>query len=916
MGTSAQYQVMGHYSDGTSIDVTDSVNWINSQPKIATIIDGEAVAISQGATQIKASLQAINSNPASLTVTAATLTALQITPANSSIANGTDVQYHAIATYSDNSSQDVTESVAWQSSKINIATIDNGLAYAANIGQTQISAHLGAQSSNIAVLNVSDAVLQELVLTPSESTIAKGTDQDYVVTAHYSDGTTKAVTHQVHWHNSNPNSVIFEGNHAHTLAPGNSTIYASVNNINSNQATLTVTAAVIKAIQVTPANSQQASGTDVQYQAIARYSDNSTQDVSEHVSWISSHPITAAIDSNGTAHTQQPGTTQITAKLDDINSNPAQLEVTAATITSIQVTPAQQTVSLGIEQQYIAMATYTDNTVQNITDQAAWHSSSTANATIVNGLTTTLLKGNANIRASLDAITSNLAELTISDKKVTKLQLTPTNMELAKGTSETLQVQATYTDGTSHDVTDNVTWQLSDNTVASIDTAIQSLTAIKQGNVSLKALWPQDNISSNTALISVSAAQLVSLHITPELHEIIAHNSANFEAFGRYSDDSYQDLTTQVNWSSSDPIKATVLKGLVDAHQPGSVNISANFDGITANIADVTILDDTLQSINVSPANIDIAKATTQQFIAEGHYLSGKTVDLSQNHGVAWSSNSANITIDENGLATAINQQNGITISATKSGITGQVTVNTTAAIAVALQINKYVAQHPGILTSGTQYDLQALATMSDDTIKNVTSTANWHEDSNSVHATISSGGRITAKTPGVTNITAQYQGVNSSNSIQITTIAAANYTCHIPEITIVHEGKSLTFFCPVTTDEYPTSTFLTATGARAPGGRTVPLVNYYEARDYCAAKGLRLPFGQELHALVVHVNQPNLKGWDIYTVYDWHNLRNYWSQSPEAGGRYWTVNMASRYNWLTGADDGNDHSFSCVRDN
>ena len=55
--------------------------------------------------------------------------------------------------------------------------------------------------------------------------------------------------------------------------------------------------------------------------------------------------------------------------------------MTAATLVSIAVTPANPSVANGLTQQFTATGTYTDNSTQNLTTVATWASANTGVAT-------------------------------------------------------------------------------------------------------------------------------------------------------------------------------------------------------------------------------------------------------------------------------------------------------------------------------------------------------------------------------------------------------------------------------------------------------------------------------------------------------------------------------------------------------
>src|SRR5262249_19247747 len=78
-----------------------------------------------------------------------TLTSIGVTPANPTVPVGGTQQFTATGTYSDSSTQNVTNQVTWASSNTAAATINStGLATAVAAGTTTISATLGAVSGS------------------------------------------------------------------------------------------------------------------------------------------------------------------------------------------------------------------------------------------------------------------------------------------------------------------------------------------------------------------------------------------------------------------------------------------------------------------------------------------------------------------------------------------------------------------------------------------------------------------------------------------------------------------------------------------------------------------------------------------------------------------------------------------------
>src|SRR5208283_3509071 len=175
-------------------------------PTAATISSsGLATGVGTGTTQITAALSGVTSPGDTLTVTAATLQSIAVTPVGPSIAKGTSQQFKATGTYTDNSTQDLTSQATWESGTPTVATITSaGLATGVGTGTTQITAALGGVTSPGDTLTVTTATLQSIAVTPVGPSIAKGTSQQFKATGTYTDNSTQDLTSQATWVSSNP----------------------------------------------------------------------------------------------------------------------------------------------------------------------------------------------------------------------------------------------------------------------------------------------------------------------------------------------------------------------------------------------------------------------------------------------------------------------------------------------------------------------------------------------------------------------------------------------------------------------------------------------------------------------------------------------------------------------------------------
>jgi len=127
---------------------------------------------------------------------------ITVTPANPGIPNGTAQQFTATGVFVDDSSQDLTSLVTWNSSNTAIATINSaGLATGVSVGAATITATSGDFSGS-AALTVTPAVLVSLAISPQDKTLLKRTSQQFVASGTFSDHGIQDVTSSVNWDSS------------------------------------------------------------------------------------------------------------------------------------------------------------------------------------------------------------------------------------------------------------------------------------------------------------------------------------------------------------------------------------------------------------------------------------------------------------------------------------------------------------------------------------------------------------------------------------------------------------------------------------------------------------------------------------------------------------------------------------------
>jgi len=107
---------------------------------------------------------------------------------------------------------------------------------------------------------------------------------------------------------------------ATAAAPGSSLIGAVLGPI-IGPASLSVSHVTLVSIAVTPATPSLTLSQNLPFTAVGTFSDSTTQDITGSVTWSSSAPAVATINTNGVASSAGAGTTSITATMNSVSGS-------------------------------------------------------------------------------------------------------------------------------------------------------------------------------------------------------------------------------------------------------------------------------------------------------------------------------------------------------------------------------------------------------------------------------------------------------------------------------------------------------------------------------------------------------------------------------------------------------------------
>ncbi len=562
----------------------------------------------------------------------ASLSGLSVTPSATSIAATATVGLHAMGSYSDGSTKDLSSSATWTSSDPNVATVSAaGVVTGVASGAATIAAKSGAFTSSAAI-TVSGGTspnLTSIAVLPANPSIPVNTTQQLAATGSYSDGSSRDLTNLVTWSSSTiANATVDAAGLVSGVAAGTATITATLGSV-SKATSVTVTAPTITSISVTPDDLTLAIGIDQQFTASANYSDGSSQDLVGGVSWTSSTTSVATIDNNGLAAILAAGTTTITATVGAFTDSTT-ITVVPAHLTSLTISPATVSIAAGTQPQFTATGNFDDGSTQVLTS-LQWSSSATSVLTVdANGLGLGVAAGTSTVTATSGGI-AGTASVTVTNATLVSLQIAPSNSSMPAGAMKQFSAIGTFSDNSTQDLTQSVLWTTSNPAVATIND-VGTVNSLITGSTTITAT---SGAVSRSTTLTISTVKLVSITISPANSRVEAHTSLLFTATGVYSDGSTSTLAT-VSWHSTKPQFANVRStGILHGKKAGTLTLSATSSGVTGSTT-VTIGTGTLVSVAITPANSSVTAGSTQQFTATGTFSDSTTQDVTINSH--WSS--------------------------------------------------------------------------------------------------------------------------------------------------------------------------------------------------------------------------------------------------------------------------------------
>ena len=666
-GFSQTYVATGHYSDGSTQNISQQATWRSSNTGVATVVNqfglkGIATTIAPGTARISAEMPN-GLNPirgsTSLTVTDGDLVSITTKPTTKNLEVGQSSQFKATALFRDESTDDVTKEVTWSSTDPSVASVSNdtatkGLVTAHKVGTATIFAtdpESGVKNSDGAT-NVR-AQVSHLSFDPPTVMIGKGIDFPLRVYANRVDGSRSQITEDVEFSVVPGNVVrIGTGEQAGIVTPlKNGAASISAYDPKRNLTTATPARVAVRGrlveLHVESNPVRLTVGEEKNARAIGLLSSGKeTSDLRRIVQWSVVDPTVATVGNTpndvGEVTGKKSGVTTLRATYKNKVSPETDNVQVLGQLQSVALEAGDGKVPLGEEVEFKARATYEGDVELNVSDRCTWSVVNPNIAEVDNDDSEVDGDGKGKVKGK--ALGQTTVRVTCEGKQASVgirvigllqgLEVDPATFNADALDAKQYRAWGLYSDGEKKDLTKLATWTSSNPAVASIDTEDDpgTVVAIGTGSSTIRAEYGP---YFDTGQFNVGAG-IVEMFIQPETFTIRGSDYRKLRARGRTAGGDVIDVSKRAVWTSTNPNVARVSnregeQGLAfGGKQEGTAQIVAAIPN-TPLVAESTVTTSCLLTSFVlvrDPSPVPVGEA--KRVKARGTFCDGSTRVITQ----------------------------------------------------------------------------------------------------------------------------------------------------------------------------------------------------------------------------------------------------------------------------------------------
>lgn len=484
----------------------------------------------------------------------------------------------------------------------------------------------------------------------------------------------------------------------------------------------------------------------------ATFSNGRTLDVTKSTILSTADPGIASVDAamlNGLT----PGSTTLTAMYEGLATT-AQVVVAAPppVLTGIHLDQMYYEIPAGLTKRVTVTATYSDNSVQDVTSLAMYHIEDSTMATVdESGMIRGLVPGYTSLTVIYQEQQITVTVI-VSEAVATSLSLDKPVYQTAIGLNRIVMVNAVFSDGSVRNVSGEVDYLTTDPQIATVD-SYSNITAVAPGITTLIVSYQGQTA---TAQIVVEKNYVTGLELDAREYSVIAGLFKKITVTAIYSDGERREVTNVATYEILDPAVASVSEGKIQGLAPGYTVLIAQYQGSSAT-AMVYVDPPIITSIRLDATRYSILEGSTREITVTAIYSDNSVQDITGSAGYL-TDDPAIAIVEEPGKIKGLAPG-----SATLTVFYQDQTV--TALIQVG-PVNSSPPVLTAILPQASQYEIPkglkehvtVTATYSDNSVRDITGMATY-QMKNTLIAVVDAAGFVKGLAPGATVLTVSFGG-------------------------------------------------------------------------------------------------------------------------------------------------------------
>lgn len=188
-----------------------------------------------------------------------------------------------------------------------------------------------------------------------------------------------------------------------------------------------------------------------------------------------------------------------------------------------------------------------------------------------------LSKGSATLKGTYENKTVSIS-VTI-EKKIAKIVVEPTSIELNIKKSKSIKVTGYYTDGTKVTLSSKMGWLSSNEDVATVSSS--SVKAVAEGSVTLTGSYQGQTVTVKVNVVP----KLMKLEVSEKRLQLAPGSAKTLVLTATYDTGKVATVTGSATWTSSKTSVAKVSAGKIEAIAKGSASVKAQYGGKSVTVS-------------------------------------------------------------------------------------------------------------------------------------------------------------------------------------------------------------------------------------------------------------------------------------------------------------------------------------------